>query len=190
VRSFAPLRLGRRWSDPLSWALAIVALALLGVAVISRPLSGTSITPAMAFVAIGVLAGPLVLDDITVAPRGVTVRTLAEATLALFAVIVQDSQLAHTATIVATTYTAVGLSVLVHGLSAAPSVNRYVRWHQAHPSGGDSSMESSGAQAPRARTSTPRGSRPAAGCLSGLGVRTMQWVASRPVVPGQYGRHL
>jgi sodium/hydrogen antiporter len=39
----------------LSWALAIVALAVLGVAVISRLLSGTPITPAMVFVAIGVL---------------------------------------------------------------------------------------------------------------------------------------
>jgi hypothetical protein len=76
---------------------------------------------------------------------------LAEATLAVFAVIVQDSQLAHIATIVARTYTAVGLSVLVQGLSAAPSVNRYVRWYQARPSCDDSSMESSAAPELRAR---------------------------------------
>jgi NhaP-type Na+/H+ or K+/H+ antiporter len=37
----------------------------------------------MVMVAIGVLAGPLVLDDITVGPTSATVRTLAEATLAV-----------------------------------------------------------------------------------------------------------
>ena len=74
----------------------------------------------------------------------------------VFAVIVQDSQLAHTATIVATTYATVGLSVLVHGLSAAPSVDRYVRWYQAHPSGGEPSMESSPAPELRARGPVPR----------------------------------
>ena len=73
----------------------------------------------------------------------------------VFAVIVQDSQLAHTATIVATTYATVGLSVLVHGLSAAPSVDRYVRWYQAHPSGGEPSMESSPAPELRARGPVP-----------------------------------
>ena len=42
----------------MEWTLAIVALALLGVAAISRRLSGTPVTPAMVFVAIGLLVGP------------------------------------------------------------------------------------------------------------------------------------
>ena len=67
----------------MGWQLATVGLALLLVAAISRQLSATPVTPPMVMVAIGVLAGPLVLDDITVGPTSGTVRTLAEATLAV-----------------------------------------------------------------------------------------------------------
>jgi NhaP-type Na+/H+ or K+/H+ antiporter len=67
----------------VGWQLATVGLALLLVAAISRQLSATPVTPAMVMVAIGVLAGPLVLDDIAVGPTSGTVRTLAEATLAV-----------------------------------------------------------------------------------------------------------
>ncbi len=63
--------------------LAIVALTLLLVAAVSRPLSSTPVTPAMVVVAVGVLVGPLVLDGLTVRPTSETVRTLAEATLAV-----------------------------------------------------------------------------------------------------------
>jgi hypothetical protein len=48
----------------MQWALAIVALTLLGVAAISRRLHGTPLTPAMVFVTVGLLAGPQVLDGI------------------------------------------------------------------------------------------------------------------------------
>ena len=67
----------------MEWALAIVALALLGVAAISRRLQGTPVTPAMVFVAFGVLVGPQVLDGVDLSSRSETVRALAEATLAL-----------------------------------------------------------------------------------------------------------
>ena len=67
----------------MEWSLAIVALALLGVAAISRRLSGTLVTPAMVFVAVGLLVGPKVLDGIDLESSSSTVRTLAEATLAL-----------------------------------------------------------------------------------------------------------
>ena len=63
--------------------LVIVGLTLLLVAAVSRPLSSTPVTPAMVVVAVGVLVGPLVLDDLTVRPTSSTVRTLAEATLAV-----------------------------------------------------------------------------------------------------------
>ena len=63
--------------------LAIVGLTLLLVAAVSRRLSGTPITPAMVVTAVGVLVGPLVLDDLSVRPTSSTVRTLAEATLAV-----------------------------------------------------------------------------------------------------------
>ena len=67
----------------MQWSLAIVLLALLGVAAISQRLSGTPITPAMVFVAIGLLVGPEALGGIDVESSSETVRTLAEATLAM-----------------------------------------------------------------------------------------------------------
>jgi NhaP-type Na+/H+ or K+/H+ antiporter len=67
----------------VEWALAIVALTLLGVAAISARLSGTPVTPAMVFVAVGLLVGPKVLGGIDLASSSGTVQTLAEATLAL-----------------------------------------------------------------------------------------------------------
>ena len=67
----------------MEWALALVALALLGVAAVSQRLAGTPITPAILFVAFGLLVGPKVLDGIDLSSTGSTVRVLAEATLAL-----------------------------------------------------------------------------------------------------------
>ena len=48
----------------------------------------------------------------------------------VFAVIVEDAHLPHSADIATAAYLTVGLSVLVHGLSASPLVNRYVKWFQ------------------------------------------------------------
>jgi len=67
----------------MKWDLAIVAATVLGVAAVSRRLTGTPVTPAMVFVLVGVLVGPLVIDEVTAAPTGSAVRTLAEATLAI-----------------------------------------------------------------------------------------------------------
>src|SRR3954452_22929220 len=67
----------------MEWTLAVVALTLLGVAAISGRLSGTAVTPAMVFVLVGFLAGPEVLGEIDLESTSGTVRTLAEATLAL-----------------------------------------------------------------------------------------------------------
>ncbi len=67
----------------MEWAVALVALALVGVAAVSRRLSGTLLTPAMVFVAFGLLAGPEVLDGIDAESSSAAVRTLAEVTLAL-----------------------------------------------------------------------------------------------------------
>ena len=66
----------------MEWALTIVALALIGVAAVSKRISGTPITPAILFVAIGLLVGPRVLGAIDVESTSETVRALAEATLA------------------------------------------------------------------------------------------------------------
>lgn len=67
----------------MKWDVPIVAAALLATAGVSRRLTDTSFTPTMAFVAIGLLVGPLVFDEVTPTATVVTVRTLAEATLAV-----------------------------------------------------------------------------------------------------------
>ena len=67
----------------MSSGLAIVGLTLLLVAAVSRRLSSTPVTPAMVVTAIGVLVGPLVLNGLSVHPTSSTVRTLADATLAV-----------------------------------------------------------------------------------------------------------
>ena len=67
----------------MKWSLTIVALAVLAVAAASRRLSGTPVTAAMVFVVIGVLVGPSVAGEVDLATNGATVRTLAEATLAV-----------------------------------------------------------------------------------------------------------
>jgi NhaP-type Na+/H+ or K+/H+ antiporter len=64
-------------------ALAVIGGALLLVAAISRRLSGAPLTPAIVVVAIGIVVGPLVLDKLVAPPTSATVRTLAEATLAV-----------------------------------------------------------------------------------------------------------
>ncbi len=74
---------GGRHAPAMSWSLALVALALIGVAAVSRRLEGTPVTPAMLFTGFGLLAGPLVLDGIDLEASGSMVRTLAEATLTL-----------------------------------------------------------------------------------------------------------
>jgi NhaP-type Na+/H+ or K+/H+ antiporter len=52
----------------------------------------------------------------------------------VFAILVlQEAQLPHTDTILLATYVTVGLSVLLHGLSAAPLARRYAGWYEAHP---------------------------------------------------------
>jgi sodium/hydrogen antiporter len=67
----------------VKWELAIISAGVLVVAGASRRLTGTSLTTAMAFVAIGVLVGPLAINQVTVGSTGATVRTLAEASLAV-----------------------------------------------------------------------------------------------------------
>jgi NhaP-type Na+/H+ or K+/H+ antiporter len=48
--------------------------------------------------------------------------------------VVEESNLPHVQTILVTVFLTVGLSVLAHGLTAAPLANRYVAWSTSHPS--------------------------------------------------------
>src|SRR5579884_845751 len=67
----------------MKWELALIAATVLGVAWVSRRLTGTPVTSPMVFVVVGVLVGPLVIDEVTSAPTGSAVKTLAETTLAI-----------------------------------------------------------------------------------------------------------
>jgi sodium/hydrogen antiporter len=52
----------------------------------------------------------------------------------VFAVIVlQEANLPGAGTILATTYATIGLSVMAHGITAAPLARRYARWYESHP---------------------------------------------------------
>ena len=67
-------------------------------------------------------------------------RGLASIVFAL--IVVQESNLPQTPTILVVTYFTVGLSVLLHGLSAAPLADRYARWFESHPTDKRPAMES------------------------------------------------
>ncbi|HME03898.1 MAG TPA: sodium:proton antiporter, partial [Solirubrobacteraceae bacterium] len=69
----------------------------------------------------------------------------------VFAVIVEDTHQAHTPAILTACYLTVGLSVLVHGLSAAPFVSRYASWYRASADKRLPAMESEPAHRHRAR---------------------------------------
>jgi hypothetical protein len=53
--------------------------------------------------------------------------------------------------IVVAIYLTVGLSVLAHGLTAAPLARRYARWYQKHPRDKAPPMESAPADETRVR---------------------------------------
>ena len=70
----------------------------------------------------------------------------------VFAVIVIDeSNLPHEHLIVLAIYLTVGLSVLAHGLTAAPLAARYSRWYEQHPKDDAPPMESASANVTRVR---------------------------------------
>jgi NhaP-type Na+/H+ or K+/H+ antiporter len=82
-------------------------------------------------------------------PRGL-------ASIVFAVIIVEEADLPHTRTILLTTFLAVGLSVLAHGVTAAPLARRYARWFETHPRDRLPPMEAVPAPEPRWR-------RPAAG---------------------------
>jgi sodium/hydrogen antiporter len=67
----------------MEWALAVIALSLIGFGMVSRRVDGTSLTPAIVFVGVGLLVGAHALDLLDVSPTGESVKVLAEATLTL-----------------------------------------------------------------------------------------------------------
>ena len=68
-------------------------------------------------------------------PRGL-------ASIVFAVIVIEESQLPHEHLIVLAIYLTVGLSVLAHGLTAAPLADRYARWYERHPRDQPPPMES------------------------------------------------
>ncbi len=77
-------------------------------------------------------------------PRGL-------ASIVFAVIVVEESQLPHGQTILLAIYLTVGLSILLHGVTAAPLANRYGRWYEAHPRETRPSMEVTPATVTRPR---------------------------------------
>lgn len=67
----------------MHWQLAVIAAVLLGFAAISARIEGTWVTAPMVFTAAGLVVGVEAFDLVDPSSKGTTVKTLAEATLAV-----------------------------------------------------------------------------------------------------------
>jgi NhaP-type Na+/H+ or K+/H+ antiporter len=85
-------------------------------------------------------------------PRGL-------ASIVFAVIVVEEAHLPGTETILTATYVTIGLSVLLHGLSAAPLARRYARWYESHTRSGVPVMESVATPAHRTRASLSSGRR-------------------------------
>jgi NhaP-type Na+/H+ or K+/H+ antiporter len=90
-------------------------------------------------------------------PRGL-------ASIVFAVIVVEEARLPNSDTIVTATYVTVGLSVIAHGLTAAPLASRYAQWYRSHPRDRLPAMESVHAAGLRARGAheVPMASAPAA----------------------------
>jgi sodium/hydrogen antiporter len=68
-------------------------------------------------------------------PRGL-------ASIVFAVIVVKEAHLPGAPTILTTTYVTIGLSVLAHGITAAPLATRYARWYEAHSGNRRPVMES------------------------------------------------
>jgi|tagenome__1003787_1003787.scaffolds.fasta_scaffold20988851_3 NhaP-type Na+/H+ or K+/H+ antiporter len=138
--------------DGLTWRIALYALASL-TAIRMLPV-------ALAMLGTGARR-PTVAFLGWFGPRGL-------ASIVFAVIVVQESDLPHARTILLTTYATVGLSVLAHGLTAAPLARRYASWFNSTPREASAAMESVPAgehrwrwrSAPVGTDGADRGSRP------------------------------
>jgi NhaP-type Na+/H+ or K+/H+ antiporter len=132
---FGAILLGPALGD-LSWT--IVGYALLSLTVVR-----------MLPVAIGLLGSharpPTVAFLGWFGPRGLA--------SIVFAILIEESNtLPHEHTLLTTAYVTIGLSVLLHGLTAAPLATRYAQWFRAHPRNDRPELESGDVTHQRWRT--------------------------------------
>jgi sodium/hydrogen antiporter len=119
----------------LSWSIAAYAVLSLTVA--------RMIPVAVAL--IGLHARPPTVGFLGwFGPRGL-------ASIVFAVLVVEEANLPHEATILNVVYVTIGLSVLAHGLSAAPLAARYADWYESHPKDRLPPMESVAAHSGRWR---------------------------------------
>ena len=119
----------------VSWDLALYAALSLTV---------VRMVP-VAIAMLGARARPVTLAFMGwFGPRGL-------ASIVFAVIVVEESQLPHQQTILLAIYLTVGLSILLHGLTAAPLAKRYGRWCEAHPRETRPSMEGAPATVTRPR---------------------------------------
>jgi sodium/hydrogen antiporter len=83
-------------------------------------------------------------------PRGL-------ASIVFAVIVVEEAHLPGAGTILTATYVTIGLSVLAHGITAAPLATRYGRWYRSHPAGRLPVMESVPTPGHRTRSGTLHG---------------------------------
>ena len=137
-------------SDELGEMLSSVTFLVFGAVLLWPALDG--LTWQIVLYAVGSLTvvrmAPVAIAMLGTGARRPTVaflgwfgpRGLASIVFAL--IVVQEADLPHTTTIVLTTYATIGLSVLAHGLTAAPLARRYSSWFASHPRDAMPAMES------------------------------------------------
>src|SRR5580765_3936184 len=103
--------------DDLNWRIAVYAIASLTVV--------RMLPVAIAMMGTGARRQTVAFMG-WFGPRG-----LASIVFAL--IVLHDADLPHVGTILSATYLTVGLSVLAHGVTAAPLPRRYVSWFESHP---------------------------------------------------------
>jgi sodium/hydrogen antiporter len=130
---FGAVLLGPALSE-VSWQLALYAVLSLSVVrmipVALAMLGSNARTPTVAFLG-------------WFGPRGL-------ASIVFAVIVIEESRLPHEHLIVLAIYVTVGLSVLAHGLTAAPLATRYARWYERHPPT-HHGMESADTEVTRAR---------------------------------------
>lgn len=135
---FGAILLGPALTD-MTWQLAlyaILSLTLIRMLPVAIALLGTRPRlPTLGFIG-------------WFGPRGL-------ASIVFAVIVVEEANLPHEHLITLAIYLTVGLSVLAHGLSAAPLAGRYAGWYERHPRHEVPPMEAAPADVPRPRGSAP-----------------------------------
>jgi sodium/hydrogen antiporter len=124
----------------LTWQLvlyAVLSLTLVRMVPVALALLGSGARPAT----IGFLGW--------FGPRGL-------ASIVFAVIVIDESHLEHERLLTLAIYLTVGLSVLAHGLTAAPLADRYARWFAGHPRERRPPMEDAPAQPTRNRGPTAK----------------------------------